>query len=457
MTLLVDSMICDKRLMARDLARRSSDDFRDTYGHSPLDSVAPFQKDEIILGRRVGAGSFSNVYDIQDFDLSPKSSKKYPREQVKKREAIAKSVKSGAKYVMKCLKDKLEASDDEELFPCAAQDITFEAELLAALSHPNIIKLHGVVDSRHDAFREGASEYFIILEKLDCTLEDKIEGWSKKSFNPSRSLKSLKSSFSSRAVDKLEAENSATTSTGEGRSLHSRLGVAASLASAVDCLHKQGVIFRDIKPDNVGFDRHGNLKLFDFGLARFMPKHGDAYDDVHEMTGLGTPRYAAPEVIFHHPYNLKADIYSFSVVLWEIFSLKKPFAQYKERKDLERALSKVDRKTLAINRKWPQPIQDIIKSGSARDLWDRPKMSEVCKILNECTSNGLECCDNASSVRSGDSRRSKCLVLPSPRRLQKTLSHGRSLAKKKTLRQLSEATTVDTSCEEFFSREGLEE
>ena len=81
MTLLVDSIICDKRLMARDLARRSSDDFRDTYGHSPSDSVAPFQKDEIILGRRVGAGSFSNVYDIQDFDLSPKSSRKYTREQ----------------------------------------------------------------------------------------------------------------------------------------------------------------------------------------------------------------------------------------------------------------------------------------------------------------------------------------------------------------------------------------
>ncbi len=135
----------------------------------------------------------------------------------------------------------------------------------------------------------------------------------------------------------------------------------------------------------MGFDRHGNLKLFDFGLARFMPK-GDAHDDVHDMTGLGTPRYAAPEVIFYHPYNLKSDVYSFSVVLWEILSLKKPFAQYKEKKDLERAFSRVDSKTLAINRKWPQHIQDIIKSGSSRDLWARPKMSEVCTILNECTS-----------------------------------------------------------------------
>ena len=64
-----NSSIHNERIKARDLARRSSDDFRETYGHSPLDSVAPFQRDEIILGRRVGAGTFSNVYDIQDFNL----------------------------------------------------------------------------------------------------------------------------------------------------------------------------------------------------------------------------------------------------------------------------------------------------------------------------------------------------------------------------------------------------
>ncbi len=228
-----NSSILSKRNKASDLARRSSDDFRETYGLSPLHSVAPFQRDEIILDRRVGAGTFSFVYDIQYFNLCP--SKKYTEEQVKKREAIAQSVKYGSKYVMKCLKDKLEASDDEELFNYAAQDIAFEAEMLAALNHPNIIKLHGIVDKHHEAFREGASEFFIILEKLDCTLQDKIEGWSKSSFSPSRPLKSLRSSFSSKSPDKAPLD--------DGRSLHSRLGVAASLASAIDCLHKQGVIF----------------------------------------------------------------------------------------------------------------------------------------------------------------------------------------------------------------------
>ena len=248
----------------------------------------------------MGAGSFSSVYDIQDFNLCPKQSDKYTDEQAKKREATAKSVMCGGKYVMKCLKDKLEESDDEYLFHCAAQDIAFEAEMLAALSHPNIVKLHSVVDSQHNAFLDGASSFFVILERLESTLADKIEDWAN-SFNPSRSFKSLRSSFSSRVVDKVDAENKASTTSvddGSGRSLGSRLRVAASLASAVDYLHSQGVIYRDLKTDNVGFDRNGNLKLFDFGMARFMPRHGDACEDVFEMTGLGTPRYTSPEYSF---------------------------------------------------------------------------------------------------------------------------------------------------------------
>ena len=93
------------------------------------------------------------------------------------------------------------------------------------------------------------------------------------------------------------------------------------------------------------------------------------------------------KALSHQPYNFKADVYSLSVVLWEIMNLKKPFAKYKQRKELERALSTFDTETLAIKRRWPQPIQvqDIFKfkSGLSRDLWARPVMSELCKVLND--------------------------------------------------------------------------
>lgn len=387
----MDSSIQNKRLKVNDLARRSNDDFCEAHGQSPLDLIAPFQREEIIVGRKVGSGSFSFVYEIQAFILRPDQSDIYTEEQIERREATVMAMTYGAKYVMKCLKPELENSDDADLFVDAAQDIVHEAQMLAALSHPNIVKLHGVIANRDDAFLDGASSFFVVLEQLESTLSVKIDAWAreKNSFNPKRSLKSLSGSFtisssgkssSSGALDKLEKASGIVSG-----SLENRLGVAASLAAAVEYLHKQGVIFHDIKPDNVGFDMLGNLKLFDFGLARFMPHNGDAYVDLYEMTGAGTPRFTAPEVFFDKPYNLKADVYSFCVVLWEIMCLKKPFGKCKAKKrgEFEKILKRVD-KFLTINPMWPRSIQDTLHRSLFGVHTQRPTMREVRNVLNDC-------------------------------------------------------------------------
>lgn len=394
------------------LARRSSDDFSDTYGDSALDSIAPFENDEVQLGpKAVGSGSFASVYPIKGFNLRAHGSKNflgvsitdYTEEQVKKRERIAISVDNGAKYVMKSLKDKLEDSvHEKQLFLESAQDIVTEAEMLAAFSHPNIIKLHGIIASRHDSFAEGPSAFFIILERLESTLDGKIEEWKKHhSFNRRASFTSLRSSLSSSMIqdNKVKAEKSSSS---DGGSLDSRLRMATSLADAIQYLHSQDVIFNDLKPENIGLDRRGNIKLFDFGLAKFMPKDGDSYKDVYEMDMAGTPRYAAPEVVFYKPYNLKADVFSFSVVLWEMIGLKKPYSKCKTRKEFEEALPKLD-KVLAIDKRWPQPIQDVIKSGFCQDLFARPTMKEMYNSLYDYVTNGL---DNSSADKNSRSPRS---------------------------------------------------
>eukprot|EP00984_Skeletonema_dohrnii_P011825 scaffold4743_cov102-Skeletonema_dohrnii-CCMP3373.AAC.1 len=415
----MDSSIQNRRLKANDLARRSSDDFCKAYGQAPLDLIAPFERDEIIIGRRVGSGSFSFVYEIQTFHLRPDQSDIYTEEQVERREATVRSVNYGAKYVMKCLKDELEHSEDEDLFIEAAQDIAHEAEMLAAVSHPNIVKLHGVIANRHDAFLDGATSFFVILERLERTLSDEIEVWAKEknSFNPKRSLKSLSSSFttgisgysSSGALDKLEKDSGAEGD--DAGSLDNRIRTASFLVGAVEYLHSQRIIFHDLKPDNVGFDMLGNLKLFDFGLARFMPEYGGAYEDLYEMNGAGTPRFSAPEVFFEKPYNLKADVYSFGVVLWEIMCLKKPFAKCKHRKEFEKALKSVD-KVLAINRKWPRSIQDPIRRSLSGDHAERPTMREICNVLNDCVL-GLEDSEFENTDTTSSLTRSKSFVLPS--------------------------------------------
>ena len=425
-----------QRIKARHLARRSSDDFCQTHGHSALDSVAPFESDEIFLGRRLGSGTFSVVYEIQHIKLRPDQSDIYTSEQVNKREATAKAINRGAKFVIKCLKEEVEESDDDNVFLDAAQD-------------PNIITLHGIIACRHDAFLGGSSAFFIILERLESTLGVKIDTWArqKNSFNPSRHLKSLSSSLSSssRAVDRIEKTTRSGSTDGGGGSFDNRLQVSKSLADAMEYLHSQGVIFRDLKPHNVGFDKEGNVKLFDFGLSRFMSRDRNGYDEVFEMSGAGTPRYTSPEVIFSESYNLKADVYTFSVILWEIMCLKQPFAKYKHRDEFDKAILRGE--TLHISRKWPLPIQDTIRRSLSRDLSERPTMSEICSALNDCISKGIEDCEIDGSTSTAPT---------STGSLRKSLNLPSKLSSKRFFRKLSasfgsaSATTVDTAFEELL-------
>jgi len=92
------------------------------------------------------------------------------------------------------------------------------------------------------------------------------------------------------------------------------LFLAFQISAAISYLHSNGIIFRDLKPANVGFDVRGDVRIFDFGLARIMPANGDPYTDTFDMSGAGSPRYMAPECLIGQPYNLKVDVYSFRKV-----------------------------------------------------------------------------------------------------------------------------------------------
>ena len=108
-----------------------------------------------------------------------------------------------------------------------------------------------------------------------------------------------------------------------------RLKVALQVAKAVDYLHDRRILFRDLKPANIGFDKTETLKIFDFGLAREL-REVDKDPDMPGMYRLsnmtGSLRYMAPEVaIMGQPYNESCDVYSFTIVLWEMLSLKRAY------------------------------------------------------------------------------------------------------------------------------------
>ena len=96
------------------------------------------------------------------------------------------------------------------------------------------------------------------------------------------------------------------------------LAVADGLAFA----HEQGLVHRDVKPQNVLLSREGEIKVTDFGIARSL--HVD-HGMTQTGTVLGTGEYLAPEQASGKPVSPATDVYSLGVVLWELLAGEVPF------------------------------------------------------------------------------------------------------------------------------------
>ncbi len=99
------------------------------------------------------------------------------------------------------------------------------------------------------------------------------------------------------------------------------LAVAREIADALGAAHAQGVVHRDVKPDNVLVDRTGRIRVSDFGLARPIDREARLTE-----TGvfLGTPEYSAPEQCQTARIDHRADLYSLGVVLYEMLTGQLP-------------------------------------------------------------------------------------------------------------------------------------
>ena len=101
--------------------------------------------------------------------------------------------------------------------------------------------------------------------------------------------------------------------------------LGATLADALAAAHAQGVVHRDVKPNNVMIARDGSVRLLDFGLAR------GAGIDLTTLTRtgtiLGTPGYMSPEQFDAHGVDERSDLYSLGVVLFEVLTGRLPFTR----------------------------------------------------------------------------------------------------------------------------------
>mmetsp|Transcript_7833 Transcript_7833/g.8998 ORF Transcript_7833/g.8998 Transcript_7833/m.8998 type:complete len:463 (-) Transcript_7833:15-1403(-) len=334
--------------------------------------VPRFDESEIVLGKILGSGGFNNVYELERIELlyDPLNSKHYKKIsteiQTQLRRDAAQKYQETSNFAIKCLSQK--TINDSDRFCTGAADLVVEAKFLASLSHPNIISLRGMAAAGTSGFAScRPNGYFLVLDRLQCSLEDVINDWKEEEKKATGSLQRKILDRNGRKQRNLLAD---------------RLRVAFDIASALLYLHQNKIIYRDLKPDNVGFDCNGIVKLFDFGLAKELDDtmRLGYCSEFYQLSGnTGSLRYMAPEVALSQPYNLTADVYSFGLLLWQMSSLELP---YDGMSRADHSLYVVKGKQRPeLNPSWSTPLRILMKRAWESDPSVRPSMDSTYKIL----------------------------------------------------------------------------
>lgn len=99
---------------------------------------------------------------------------------------------------------------------------------------------------------------------------------------------------------------------------------AYGIASGMSHLHSKNILHRDLKPGNVFFDEYLFPKIGDFGLSTEMQDDSPIFEYIYK----GTPVFMAPEILNEYCYSKASDVYAYSILLYQMITLKKPYEGY---------------------------------------------------------------------------------------------------------------------------------
>ncbi len=246
-----------------------------------------------------------------------------------------------------------------------------EAQLLAALNHPHIASIYG--------FDESAGTKFLVLELVDGqTLANRLSG-----------------------------------SAAAGLGLDESLRIARQIVDALEAAHEKGIVHRDLKPGNIALTSDGQVKVLDFGLARF--DAGDvpsALDMAHSPTLtfaatqagmiLGTAAYMSPEQAKGRVADKRSDVWAFGCVLFEMLTGKRAF-EGEDSSDTLAAVLRGEPDWNALPAGTPPVVQRLLRRCLAKDPRERLRdIGDVRFDLAEATTPASSIAAPAAPTAAGD-------------------------------------------------------
>lgn len=193
-----------------------------------------------------------------------------------------------------------------------------EAQLIARIEHPHIVPLY---DYWRDP--EGA---FLVMRWLPTSLRVAIN----------------RGSWSAEAAARLLEQ----------------------ISAALSVAHREGVIHRDIKPDNILLDEDDNAYLADFGIAKDLSASGTTQEGML----VGSPAYITPEQIKGELVTSRADIYSLGLVLYEILVSEKPYPEAKTPAELLNCHLNIPLPLLQARRpNLPAALNEVLQTATAKE------------------------------------------------------------------------------------------